>query len=90
MSQNADPLFLAVVAALGGKEDVPRHYIAAGLRDHGWSVAVLSKVKGVELKNALDRPWPKGEKIIAEALGVEPEHIWPVRYRERAKMVRVA
>ncbi|MBE3912383.1 transcriptional regulator [Vibrio parahaemolyticus] len=32
----------------------------------------------------------KGEEIIAETLGVKPEQIWPVRYRERSKMVRVA
>ncbi|EAY6167646.1 transcriptional regulator, partial [Salmonella enterica subsp. enterica] len=25
--------------------------------------------------------WPKGEKMIADALEVTPEHIWPSRYR---------
>ncbi|WP_249891443.1 helix-turn-helix domain-containing protein [Mixta hanseatica] len=25
--------------------------------------------------------WPKGERLIAEALGVAPEQIWPSRYR---------
>ncbi|EEJ2444476.1 helix-turn-helix domain-containing protein [Salmonella enterica subsp. enterica serovar 13,23:y:e,n,z15] len=25
-------------------------------------------------------PWPKGERLIAEALGVAPEKIWPSRY----------
>ncbi|EJY7552437.1 helix-turn-helix domain-containing protein, partial [Salmonella enterica subsp. enterica serovar Kentucky] len=24
--------------------------------------------------------WPKGEKLIDEALGVAPEKIWPSRY----------
>ncbi|WP_404873652.1 transcriptional regulator [Klebsiella pneumoniae] len=30
---------------------------------------------------ALNRRWPKGERLIAEALGVAPETIWPSRYR---------
>lgn len=29
---------------------------------------------------AIWRPWPKAERIIAEALGVPPEQIWPSRY----------
>ncbi|EAA7245478.1 hypothetical protein BVD23_22360 [Salmonella enterica] len=33
------------------------------------------------LANALYRHWPKGEKLIADALGVTPEQIWPCRYR---------
>ena len=33
------------------------------------------------LTNALNRRWPKGERLIAEALGVAPEKIWPSRYR---------
>lgn len=32
------------------------------------------------LANALTRHWPKGEKLIAEKLGVTPEKIWPSRY----------
>lgn len=32
------------------------------------------------LNMALYRPWPKAERIIAEALGVPPEQIWPSRY----------
>ncbi|MBJ4981286.1 helix-turn-helix domain-containing protein, partial [Salmonella enterica subsp. enterica serovar Agona] len=34
------------------------------------------------LTNALNRRWPKGERLIAEALGVAPEQIWPSRYRK--------
>jgi lambda repressor-like predicted transcriptional regulator len=29
---------------------------------------------------ALKRPWPAMQKIIAEAIGVPPETIWPSRY----------
>ncbi|EJD6685710.1 TPA: helix-turn-helix domain-containing protein, partial [Klebsiella pneumoniae] len=32
------------------------------------------------LANALLRPWPKGEKLIADAMGISPEIIWPSRY----------
>ncbi|KFD16168.1 Ner family regulatory protein [Rahnella aquatilis CIP 78.65 = ATCC 33071] len=32
------------------------------------------------LPNALTRKWPKGERLIAEAMGVRPELIWPSRY----------
>ncbi|MDT3413228.1 UNVERIFIED_ORG: lambda repressor-like predicted transcriptional regulator [Atlantibacter sp. SORGH_AS 304] len=33
------------------------------------------------LANALTRRWPKGERLIAEALGTQPDAIWPSRYR---------
>ncbi len=32
------------------------------------------------LSNALTRPWPKGEMIIAKAIGISPEEIWPSRF----------
>ncbi|WP_407947327.1 helix-turn-helix domain-containing protein [Pectobacterium carotovorum] len=32
------------------------------------------------LANALSRPWPKGEWLIADALGIHPSEIWPSRY----------
>jgi Ner family transcriptional regulator len=41
-------------------------------RDHGYAPDVL--------KVALRRPYPKAERIIAAALGVAPEVIWPSRY----------
>ncbi|HGN9442302.1 TPA: helix-turn-helix domain-containing protein [Raoultella ornithinolytica] len=33
------------------------------------------------LANALTRRWPKGERLIAEALDVAPEKTGPSRYR---------
>ncbi|ROD80150.1 hypothetical protein C4Z03_027390 [Klebsiella pneumoniae subsp. pneumoniae] len=36
------------------------------------------------MNNALDRRYPKGERIIASAIGVEPSEIWPSRYGEVA------
>ncbi|EJH8472980.1 TPA: helix-turn-helix domain-containing protein [Escherichia coli] len=32
------------------------------------------------LANALTRSWPRGEKLIADALETSPEIIWPSRY----------
>lgn len=58
--------------------------IIAGLRKRGTSLAALSRQAGLvssTLANALNRRWPKGERLIAEALGVAPEQIWPSRYR---------
>ena len=43
----------------------------------------LSKDAGLKpdtLKNALHRAYPKGERIIAGALNVDPASIWPSRY----------
>lgn len=59
--------------------------IIAGLRKRGTSLAAVSRRSGLAsstLANALIRHWPKGERLIADALGVAPEHIWPSRYRK--------
>ncbi|EEQ7975769.1 helix-turn-helix domain-containing protein [Escherichia coli] len=64
--------------------DCHRADIVAGLHKNGTSLRKLSLSLGKSpgyLKNALDRPWPKGERIIADALGMSPEDIWPSRYR---------
>ncbi|EAS2167992.1 transcriptional regulator [Salmonella enterica] len=57
--------------------------IIAALRKRGTSLAALSRDAGLAsatLANALHRHWPKGERLIAETLGVTPEQIWPSRY----------
>ncbi|EAW1964459.1 transcriptional regulator [Salmonella enterica] len=57
--------------------------IIAGLRKRGTSLSAVSRKAGLAsstLANALTRRWPKGERLIAEALGVVPEQIWPSRY----------
>lgn len=57
--------------------------IIAGLRKKGTSLAALSRECGLAsstLANALTRPWPKGEFLIAKALEVHPSEIWPDRY----------
>lgn len=68
-------------------KDWHRADIIAALHKCGWSVRQLAFSHGYKsgtvLKSALDRPWPKGEKIIADALGLSPEIIWPERYHQR-------
>lgn len=60
--------------------------IIAGLRKKGTSLAAVSRKSGLAsstLANALTRRWPKGEKLIAEELGVAPQQIWPSRYHKQ-------
>ncbi|SFQ97089.1 MULTISPECIES: helix-turn-helix domain-containing protein [unclassified Enterobacter] len=57
--------------------------IVAALHKRGVSIRALSVRSGLKpdtLKNALSRAYPKAERIIADALGVAPEKIWPSRY----------
>lgn len=57
--------------------------IVAALKKQGTSLAALSRKAGLSsstLANTLSRPWPKGELIIAQALNIPPDVIWPERY----------
>ncbi|NBI13990.1 transcriptional regulator [[Haemophilus] felis] len=65
------------------KEDMHRADIVALVRKSGTSISALSVKAGLRpttLNNALERRYPKGEKIIAEAVGLTPQDIWPTRY----------
>lgn len=67
-------------------QDWHRADIRAELEKRGTSLRKLSREAGLSentLRNALDRKWPKGEKIIAGAIGVTPETIWPSRYKSK-------
>lgn len=69
-------------------QDWHRADIVAALRKAGWSLRRLSRYHGYEagsLGQALKRPWPRAERLIAEAIGVSPEAIWPTRYARRAQ-----
>lgn len=75
----------ARAGALGG-EDWHRADIKAALEKtpEGWSSRRLSEAHGYHhtaVSEALKRPWPAVERIIANALGLEPWEIWPSRYR---------
>ncbi|EDW0654487.1 transcriptional regulator [Salmonella enterica subsp. enterica serovar Weslaco] len=57
--------------------------IIAALKKRGTSLSAVSRKAGLAsstLANALNRRWPKGERLIADALSVAPEQIWPSRY----------
>lgn len=60
--------------------------IIAALKKRGLSLAQLSRNEGLHprtLNNSLDRKYPKAERIIANALEMNPEDIWPERYGVR-------
>lgn len=66
--------------------DWHRADILAALKKKGWSLRALSIECGLgysTLKSALDKPYPKVERIIASAIGVPPEVIWAERYARR-------
>lgn len=65
------------------KQDWHTADIIAALRKKGTSLAKVSRQSGLSsstLANALSRPWPKGEWLIANAIGIHPAEIWPSRY----------
>lgn len=72
--------------------------IVAALRKAGWTLRKLDQANGYRpnaVQHALRQPYPKAERIIARAIGVEPHEIWPSRYdadgrpsRPRAGVVR--
>lgn len=62
--------------------------IKCALAKLGLNLADLSRRNGlapITVGKALQFPYPKGERIIAEAIGVPPETIWPSRYQKRAE-----
>ena len=63
--------------------DWHRKFIVAELQIKGTSISALARANNVcrsTIANALIAPYPKSERIIAEALGLEPAEIWPSRY----------
>ncbi|MEY4474883.1 MAG: hypothetical protein RL248_650 [Pseudomonadota bacterium] len=59
--------------------------ILAAIRKEKGSLSALSRENGLSpstLSNALTRPWPKGEVIIADAIGISPQEIWPSRFTD--------
>lgn len=68
-------------------KDWHRADIKAALEKAGWTLRRLSRHHGYKspgtLTKALDGPWPKGERIIAAAIGIDPETLWPSRYLKK-------
>lgn len=68
------------------KQDWSNKKIIFELHERNVSLKYLSQQAGLSpstLKNALRVSYPKGEKIIAKAIGVEASEIWPTRYLAR-------
>ena len=66
--------------------DWHRADVLAALKKAGWTLSALSHHHGygrTTLHAAFDRKWPKGEALIAEAIGLSPQAIWPSRYLEK-------
>lgn len=64
-------------------EDWHQADIIAAIKKAGTNMSRLSEASGYSrnsLRNALYRPYPKAERIIAGAIGVEASEIWPSRY----------
>jgi len=67
-----------------GKQDWHVEDIKCALRKKRITLKSLSINAGLApstLNNALRVSYPKAERIIAEALGLEPRDIWPSRYQ---------
>ena len=61
--------------------------IVAAVWKSGTSLQRLARLQNPPYCNtaltlALRKPWPKAERIIAEALGKKPHQIWPSRYHD--------
>lgn len=62
--------------------------IGCALKKCGWSMRRLSVHKGkspAAVEIALRKPYPWAEQVIADAIGVPPDEIWPERYAARAE-----
>lgn len=67
-------------------QDWHRADIVAALHKRGLSLAQLSRDQGLAprtLNNAFERHYPKAERLIAQALGMTPEQLWPSRYENK-------
>jgi Ner family transcriptional regulator len=66
-----------------GTDDWHPADILAALKKRGHSLAGLSVANGYHptaAGKALKQPWPAREKLVAAAIGIPPQRIWPSRY----------
>ena len=57
--------------------------VLAALKKRGQSLAGLSVANGYHptaAGKALKQPWPAMERLLARAIGVTPQEMWPSRY----------
>ena len=72
--------------ATSNREDCHPADVLAALKKRGHSLAGLSVANGYHptaAGKALKQPWPALEQIIAAALALTPQEIWPSRYDDR-------
>ena len=65
------------------RQDWTPAYICYRVWDSGATLRKLDRAHGFApgaLSVALRRAWPNAQRIIAEAIGVAPQEIWPSRY----------
>jgi Ner family transcriptional regulator len=66
-------------------QDWHKEDIKAAIRKQGTTMKGLALANGYRsvdaCAQALQRPYPKMERLIAKTIGVPPEAIWPSRYR---------
>ncbi|AMG01323.1 helix-turn-helix domain-containing protein [Vibrio harveyi] len=63
--------------------DLKDEFILAALKSNGWTYSTLGEAHGLgktTLRNAVRANWPKGEDIIASAIGLTADAIWPSRF----------
>lgn len=75
-----------MATTLAPPADLDRHEIMARLRRRGLTIAQIARRHGNSpalFYIALDRPYPRVERIIADALAMQVEDIWPSRVARR-------
>mgnify|MGYP001765742455 CR=1 FL=1 len=71
-----------------------RQAILFGLRQAGTTAAAVAQENGLTstaIYNALERPYPRVHDLIAEAIGIPRETIWPQFYTaagDRRRLIR--
>jgi Ner family transcriptional regulator len=82
------------LAKKASRQDWHPAQVVAELRMKGYSLRQLAILNGYgnpnSLSTVLHRPYPLAEGIVAEALGVKPDAIWPTRYGPDGKPNRGA
>ncbi len=75
------------INAIPNDPAVRREWIKFQLAIRGYTLAALAREHGVTRQQpqaALNRPYPKWERIIADLLELKPEQLWPERYNSQA------
>lgn len=60
--------------------------IKAAVEKKGLNFEIIGRNNGVSgstIREAFRKPYPKSERAIANAIGVEPSEIWPSRYTDK-------